>query len=296
MGLLVAILMGVVLVCVIAGVLFLLGFIDLVTGVPLTVIACMSALFVAGLVFFLLLAAPMRGHPVADRQWVIDEDFEPVAPPRVIPIAAPDHMEFQPPTPPVLPEFVEPSQFEQFAVDETSSDADGMAVDPPAQLVTESSETKGSLPTWAQVTDETLANAAPLDLPVATGLFPSRADCLTELDTAVRRRAADVISARRGPVAAEAIPDGLVHQLTKARHIESSHSSTLDQTMYKAYGLVKFDEPVLRQLDEVWRQQTVGSRLTNAGGATAALLGMLALVWGGMRLTTRKRTPAPAAV
>jgi hypothetical protein len=281
------ILLGVVLVCAIAGVLFLMGFIDLVTGAPLSVIACVSGLAVAFLIALVLFAGvsvrPER-HAELDRRWVMEGPPEiqpPVvpAPPRqVVPVSVPaPRGEIDP---------AEPFVFDTLTHDGTQEG--GIPVDP----VTESSETAGSLPDWTKLTDENLEK-----LPLATGLFPSRADSLDQLEDATRERAVGLLASRHGSyVPRAAIPDSLVRQLIQSRHVESSHSETLGQTMYRAHGLLKFDEAALRQLDEVWRQQTVGGRLTNAGGAAVGLLGLLSIVWGGLKVTARKRAPAPAAV
>jgi len=119
---------------------------------------------------------------------------------------------------------------------------------------------------------------------VVIGPFQTRAECDAGLPNALNRALQDYTRQYLGPAAAEKVhfpPGVLEERLVQERWEETKVFETVGP-MKQLHVLLEFDPEMKQDIAEQWDQARLKSRLWYTGAGLAALLGLLAVIYGGL--------------
>jgi hypothetical protein len=94
--------------------------------------------------------------------------------------------------------------------------------------------------------------------------------------------------------AAVRLPDDALQNLVQERwtEVRTMEIDGTTQDMFSLHALVVIDAPVQQRIKAEAQQFIIGQRVKGAGVVLGGVLGLLALVWGGLRWATRRQATA----
>lgn len=146
----------------------------------------------------------------------------------------------------------------------------------------------GGLPEWAHGGDRLVDGV--YRMPVSIGPYPSAADCDREkpqaFADAVKRYANEYLTEGAGERVS--IPTAYINQHIYRTTAEEWRETSLGR-MVIAHHLLEFDDGVRHHIEDVYRESLVAQRLKYAGLGAAGVFGLLATVFGYLKLDTLSR-------